>query len=860
MGKKDMDTSIKEVEFRPCDPAKDDCFCADGELEAWGGCVTPGIDGRFRLEAGELVAMHQGRAVVYSDGQLMWGCAQDGGCLQIDGLETIAVMERPMSVAMLGDTLVTTGAGGLMYHQWTGSGYSTLPQLPELPEIEFGLLKEGEMADACSIVVPVSMVPSAGGNGMSDPHPSANTTGGDDTAGYIDKIVERLIDKAHDDKRKRGYFTSTFMVRYAVRDRGGHCLRLSPPVLMAGGVLPPCMEVTYTGKTEKEAIMRVRLNSCPYFSLVARAKALEPEWAGVIGGIDIYVSPQIPAYDSGAGYLCRYSTVLGQLNNGVAHRGRDTSDSGGDAVFAGHYSDDGVNFVDHYTDASLRQTDVWYVAPNVGLASDIVCESRFYRVASIGVTDLNGMADFTKVNLESTAMSKLEKSDGLDDEPDSVEIYPEALTTLSGRIVAAGGNRGAVQPVDLAVSAAFAGSAHSASSIPVVVSVYTRDGGVLRRISRSSIMSADIGECFPRYIYHPDVEASLMIIECGGREYRLPLTRHTSMPGVYWMGGLGADCTPPRSDAPLPLAVEDRLIACDYRVWLSSPGSVCHFTQGMVACNSRIVAVSASMVAADMSALGKYPVYVFADDGVWLAEYDSDRCRMCGSHRISGEVCASVSSVAVTPDGVVFATRQSLMIVSGAKVKRLMPLPLLPGAALPELPGVSLPEFPDEATEGGVSLAYDGVTSSLIVVYTDSGMTYICDMTVPSAGVWGWRTAALPLVTGRTLIQTSTGDVVYLAPQTTATAGSVLVTRPIKLTKAFVPKIIRSVTVWHDGAPDSVSVNVYGANSLASWHLIASSACHRVEIVNRTPWRFLRLSVIPRRPTAIYGAQIEWLD
>ncbi len=593
---------------------------------------------------------------------------------------------------------------------------------------------------------------------------------------------------------------------------------------------------------------------------MARAKALPPEWAAVIGSIDIYVSPQIPAYDSGAGYLCRYSTVLGQLNSGGAHRGRGVTDNGADSVFAGHYSDDGVNFVDHYTDASLRQTDVWYVAPNVGLSSDIVSEGRFYRVASIDMTSLAGMTAFTRVGVESTVTAKLEMYGRLADESDSVAIYPEALTTLSGRIVAAGGCRGAIMPADPAVSVAFGGSSLSTASVPVVVSVYTRDGGVLRRISRSYSHTADIAECFPRYIFHPDVDASLMIIWCVGQEYRLPLTRHPSLPGVYWMGGLGSDCIPPKSDAPLPLAVENGLIACADRMWLSSPGSVCHFMQGMVACNSRIVAVSASVVTADMSAVGKYPVYVFADDGVWLAEYDSDKSGLCGSHRISGEVCESGRSVAVTSDGVVFATRQSLMIASAAKVKRLMPLPSLPGGALPELPGISLPELPDEATEGGVTLAYDGVTSSLIVAYTDTGMTYICDMTVPAAGVWGWRTAALPLVTGRTLIQTSTGDVVCLAPQTAAKAGSVLVTRPIKLTKTFTPKIIRSVTVWHDGEPDSLSVNVYGANSLACWHLIVSSACHRAEIVNRSPWRFLRLSIIPRRPAAIYGAQIEWLD
>lgn len=854
-----METNFKEVEFRPYNPDNNDCTCVDGELEGWGALAMPGIEPVFTIEAGEVLAMHQCRAIIYHEGRLMWGSPGESAHIATDDLVEIAAMPRPISVAMLGDTLITAGDSGLLYHRWIGSTYSSLPQLPAMPKIEFGLLKQGEMADKCEIIIPASMAPAApGGNGMSDPHPSANTASDISVSEGIDKIFDVFIKNAHDDKRNRGYFTSPFFVRFAVRDRQDCCLCVSPPVLMAGNVLPPCMNVQYTFKTETESTMYSQLTASPYFSLMMRACPLPEEWVGVVKSIDVYVSPQIPTYTATRGYLCRYATLLKEVNVG-GWRGRENPGSG-DGVFAGHYSDDGVSYTDHYADESLRDETVWYVAPNAALASDITSESRYYRIASFDADSLRGMSQFISIGGKSTVTAMLEKRERLaDDQP--VALYPAALAVLNGRLVAGGGWRAPLLPADPAVAVAFSGDVSAVAAKTVTVSVYTRDGGELRRLSVTCGSVADFADCFPRYIYHPDSAATLMTIESGGEVYRLPLTAHPVMPGVYWFGGLAYGCRPEADVGALPAATDGGHIACADHVWLSSLGSPHHFTQsqGLAACNSGVIAVVASVVTPDISAVGRYPVYIFADDGVWLAEYDSDRLRLCGSYRISSEVCISGRSVAVTDDGVVFATERSLMMAAGSKVKRLMPLPGISVPPLPVLPGLSgLSEVSGNIPSGRPLLAFDGVTFSLIIADSDSGTAFICDMKTLAVSLWDTRVVSLPLTAGRALIQTTINEAGYLLPQTAAASGSLILTRPIKLSKAFTPKVLRSVTVWHSGVPDCISVKVFAANSFASWHLIASSACHRAEIAGRSPWRFVRIAVTARSSTEIYGAQIEW--
>lgn len=853
-----METNFKEIEFRPYNPAVNGMSAPDGELEALGAIAPAELAPVFTLEAGEVMAVHQGRAIIYHDGKLTWALPGEGAHISVDDLVEIAEIPRPHSVTMLGDTLVTTADGAMLYHRFSGIRYTSLPQLPGMPKIEFGMLKQGEMADKCEIIIPASLAPAApGGSGMSSPHPSVNAASGMNVSEGIDKIFGVFIKNAHDDKRNRGYFTSPFFVRYAVRDRAGNCLCISPPVLMVCGVLPPCMNVEYTFKTETESTMYSHLMGSSYFSLMMRASAMPGQWAEIVKSIDVYVSPQIPAYTPAAGYLCSYATLLREVNFGGTHRGRGKVEIYG-TMFEGHYSDDGITFCDHYADQSLGDETVWYVAPNVALASEIVAENRFYRIASFDVDRLAQMQQFTRVDVETTVTALLEKYERLDEQL-PVTLCPAALATLNGRLVAAGGYRRAVMPADPAVAAAFSGNAGTQPADTVTVSVYTRDGGALRCLSVTYGSATDFTTGFPRYIYHPDSEASLMTIETGGTVYRLPLTPHPVMPGAFWFGGLAYGSLPEADVGELPDTCNDgELIPCHDRVWLSSPSSSRHFTmeQSIAACNSRVTAVSASVMPPGMNDAGRYPVYVFADDGVWLAEYDSSRSRLCDCHRISSEVCLSARSVAPTDDGIVFASAGALMMAAGAKVKRLMPLTAVCELELPALPGLS--EVTDDLSEAVPMLAFDSAASSLVVADSASGKAYICDIRSLSIALWHKRVSALPLTSGRPLLQTADGDVGHMSAASSAIVGSVIVTRPIKLTKAFTPKVLRSVTVWHSGSPDSIVLKVYGANSLASWHLIASSHCHRVEIASRSPWRFVRLAIIPASPSAIYGAQIEW--
>lgn len=145
-----------------------------------------------------------------------------------------------------------------------------------MPCIEFGLRKEGEIDEKFSVILPDRY------GRLCESHPFAN---------YVDKAVATAITYAHNKKRRQGYFTSPFLVRYALIGHDGRRLYLSQPWVM--DALFPLPDLDYYTITERGEITRhFHITGAPYFTLMMRVRDLPQRWADKIENIDIYVSPQ----------------------------------------------------------------------------------------------------------------------------------------------------------------------------------------------------------------------------------------------------------------------------------------------------------------------------------------------------------------------------------------------------------------------------------------------------------------------------------------------------------------------------------------------------------------------------------------
>ena len=145
------------------------------------------------------------------------------------------------------------------------------------PCIEFGLRKEGDMDEKFSVILPDRY------GRLCDSHPFAN---------FVDKIVATSIMHAHNKKRRQGYFTSPFLVRYVLIGRDGRRLYLSQPRVMDALFPSPCLDY-YTITERGELTRYYHLIGAPYFSLMIRVRELPQRWTHKVENIDIYVSPQV---------------------------------------------------------------------------------------------------------------------------------------------------------------------------------------------------------------------------------------------------------------------------------------------------------------------------------------------------------------------------------------------------------------------------------------------------------------------------------------------------------------------------------------------------------------------------------------
>lgn len=714
---------------------------------------------------------------------------------------------------VVGALKVMPGADGMQFASVRDN--SPLGYGPEFPSLAFGLELAGMLSLPDAYELPASMVPAAASGGSGEGawtvHPSAKPSQAGDGATacrLINKSIASAIDRQI---HAQGFFYQPFFVRYALRMHDGDVhVMPSAPVLLLPGTMPPCVAVdsVIAGDDAEHKLVVFSSTSFKYFRLRCYVAAgIDPRWRDHVAGIDVFVSEPISTYDADSVTdvgIVAYSSLCG---------GRE---------YMGRWSDGGESYRDRYlADSGLASARAWDLAPNPALEHDMKLPREYHLVASLSVADIDAGGAGFDVPVASTAVAAIRKGKKL--EADAIahcRFAPDAITAYCGELWIGGGRVRVAHPLPLSTLMPMAATdEYAEASESTAVSVHYAQRCVAH-ISEGAGAAPSLAMSMPRYLWHPDADASSLIVRQGGIEYAFPLALCADGDGAYWFGGFG------RLEAE---AFAGSGADCSGGVYYSVPS---HVFAGAPLCmkekcevgNGRVAALKSALAAVSAGQFGQYPLYAFSDDGVWALTLDG-ACR-----KVCADVCVSRERICVADRGVAYVSERGVMMLEGGKsvllsgaLRLMRPVRLDKMPRLAEVTGISaLPSLASVVPE--CALAYDAATARLWVIGKGVAYAYSID-----SRTWG---VAMP----DSVVDTHEGH------------RWLLLTRALKLSDVGERLRIASVEVAGILCDARGGMILYGSNDMMRWSIVGSTYGRRISGIAGSGWRYYKIAIDARLP------------
>lgn len=375
------------------------------------------------------------------------------------------------------------------------------------------------------------------------------------------------------------------------------------------------------------------------------------------------------------------------------------------------------------------------------------------------------------------------------------------------------------------------------------------------------------------YVYHPNVNAKKMLIECDGTDsrgntaYVFELEPHDHLNGAFAYLGRevrrSQNYTP--ADLPSPGATTAVVISEVDKVFISALNNPFLFTAtGRNSLGADVGTVFATCTAAkalSQGQFGQFPLYAFTDAGVWALEVGADG-NYTARQPITRDVCINPNGITQIDSAVLFPTNRGIMLISGSECRCIsdainteFPFDVRQLPHLEELHrrldhdvtlDRCLPLLPFTRFLEECRMIYDYVHQR-IIVYNDS-VTYAYIYSLRS-NQWGMMYCnianglysypnALAITRAGKLVDFSFDD-----PDPEA-VPALLVTRPIKLGDGDLLKTVNTVIQRGHFARGHVQSIIYGSRDLRNWHTVWSSKDHHLHGFRGSPYKFFRLALL----------------
>lgn len=549
-------------------------------------------------------------------------------------------------ISSIGNTAIVSTDSGLVYCIYKNGSYKVLPPKPPVLPIEFRL--KGEMATTTQETVKmpedVGDVSSGGVSMLSEENSKTLTSA---VMAHVNKFIS--------EESEKGYFTSSFFVRWAYVMMGKPYMA-SPPILMRlNEGLFPLVKVIASGTRELNIYLeayKARL----YCYFLEASEALE-DWKDIITGIQIYVSPQISRYDqNGEANLLSMSSSesisYSILDTPIIIDGEDAN------IYAKRKLSTGGVFVR----GIHKDKEAYY--------NGFVNSSLFYKIREFNLDGLSFVYMPMSESLNNIQTLPSLNTDGYQE----FDTYiPTGMFSYNNRLNIYGVQEKKYSfPLSSLIQYT---NGYEADSVETMFTYKWKVRFIISSGESISITDAKYSQFYedPSFLFYPDNNISEAIIERSHdgtiEQAVVKMVSHPTMNGSYWFNKFEPLEFKTVTES---LQETEAIINEPDKIYTSEVGNPFVFPlEGINTVGTgNIIGVSTATKALSQGQFGQFPLYVFTSDGIWAMEVSQEGI-YSSIHPVSRDVCNNHKGIVQTDNSVVFTTDRGLKVLYGSDVSLL---------------------------------------------------------------------------------------------------------------------------------------------------------------------------------------------
>lgn len=526
-------------------------------------------------------------------------------------------------------------------------------------------------------------------------------------------FTNRLSSKAENENM----FCKPFLVTYAYKLYDGSHIMQSSPVFITPGFMPVGYTFYSFGSGDPRMITiggRANQNKLLYqfsdffeFPYLSKTSSIN-EWSDIIESLDIFISPYISTYDESR------PVFAGKHFGSSAYNSGPILSNATGSLGIGFYvnvvpSNSDIGYCFESSEKNEANGDYLWPFPrrtNRDLIEDISKIGNFYKISSLSLEDLIPSSDYKPVIIRDGILKSevLVNQEELKTDYYSSSILVGDIFSYNKRlnVVMSERNFGYPFPIDSILP-------YSTTLSFFTIQIYITVGNDKKCIFRlgSSDEKVSYNRFFPYYLFIPvpdvkeidifvtsqylDTETSTLKTMYRGRNIK-NVSNSKFLNGSVWV-----DDIPTKQynynyyliEVPqyTEYSEEDyNLKISEFEEKVSLSGKNVELYESTIQTSevnspftfkatgvssigvSKIVATAISTRALSAGQYGQFPLYVFAEDGIWALSVGSDGY-FSSVTPISADVCNNPKSVCQLDGGVAFTTDKGLMLISGSDIR-----------------------------------------------------------------------------------------------------------------------------------------------------------------------------------------------
>lgn len=736
-------------------------------------------------------------------------------------------------------------------------------------------------------------------------------TGSDTVSSYIKytleshNVIMASINKFVNEKATmKSKFIYPFFVRYAVQLYDGSYGYISSPILMVpnSGYVPAINFLKFNNEGQNRLLLSAFLADIQYRA----SQKIPDEWKDLFLGIDVFVSQPIWAYDQGKEYdgltnEFKFYPTPDSISFGRSFIGAIETDPG-----TGYSRRNLADYVNRYASTSGTNTGYVKIAPRSqdDIMEDIETTSNFYKIASIGIEDINkSISQFISIDLEKEVLSGLVAREPLQDSSLQYEGFKKGYLKDYNNRLHICHSEVILRSPELLNRCFNYLSDDWANTCSVYVVLATEDGPKMVQVSAKGSIDSP-------WFFYPDSRAYKAIFAYKEpTDYRplmfveVELTRHTMLNGAFWHSRSFANNLVFGSGS-LPEMPSSNSLPALSTIYVSEANNpfVFQAVNAVAVGAQEVMAVSTAAKALSQGQFGQFPLYAFSTEGVWALS-PSFTGGYTSVQPIVRDETIDIQSITQIDSAVLFASKRGIMLLSGSRADCITdsinteypfdPTTLAGFNKLHRLLGGThtgiydfdssgMNKAPDILEPGGwdelinpcscfpiapfsrfldnCRMIYDYVHQHIIVYSPSQDYAYVFSL---KSKLWGMIYSNIESHFNsypEAHAIDDQGNLVTYSDRPDSKVKGLFLTRPLKLDTSDIHKTIDTVIQRGFFRRGNVNTVLYGSRDLINWHLVWSSKDHYLRGFSGSPYKYFRIGGIANlQPNeSIHSASVQF--